>query len=53
MFPREHFDDQTADAPNVRRARVRFLLYHFGRHPKHRTLQRRSVHALSRQEIYI
>lgn len=39
MFSRKHFDDETSDAPNVRCARMGFLLYHFGRHPKHRTLQ--------------
>lgn len=51
MFAREHFDDETSNAPNVRCARVSLLLYHLGRHPKYRTLQRRSVHALSREEI--
>lgn len=39
MFAREHLDDETSNAPNVRRARVRLLLYHFGRHPKYRALQ--------------
>lgn len=51
MLAREHFDYQTTHAPDICRARVRFLLYDLGCHPEHRPLQRRSVHALSRQEI--
>lgn len=34
VFAREHFDDETPNAPNVRCARVGLLLYYFWRHPK-------------------
>ena len=45
MRARQHLDDETTERPDVGFARVRSLFHDFGRHPVHRSLQRRSMRA--------
>lgn len=52
MIAREHLDDQAPNAPYIGFLRVRDLLDNLWCHPIDRALERRTVQAISWQEVF-
>jgi hypothetical protein len=52
MLSCKHLDDQAPDAPYISLLRVRDLFDNLGGHPIDRALERRTVQAIPRHEIF-